>query len=134
VLHSLFLSHIVRCPEDDVRSVLGVAECAYPLFASYVIPGLEDDEPDEESSGYDRQDTSSDLETPRVGQVVCIGVASQPEILALQPERIVSEDHHHDHDKHACYNEEYGYRVDETSFTTIPVVVATAPLTAPPDQ
>ena len=77
-----------------------------------VVSGLEDNDPDEEAARDEREDGGGDLEVPRPRQVVVEGVcATQPEVLALQTEGVVREDHHGHHDEHSCSRQHGGFRL-----------------------
>ena len=70
-----------------------------------VLASSQHDEPDDEAGRSERCDAGDKLERPRERQTIAVRiVARHPEVLALQPERIVGEHsqrrHHENTSKH----------------------------------
>lgn len=107
-----------------------------PLFSSLVVvPGLEDDDPDKETTGDKRQHGGGHLEVPRPRQVVVEGICSaEPEVLALETEGVVSEDHHRHHDEHPSDDEDDGRGIDEDLLTEVVSLVTEDALADDPQQ
>jgi len=60
----------------------------------FAVAGGEDGQPDDESTGDERQDAGRHLEAPRIPEPVVVGrSATNPEVLALETEGVVGEDH-----------------------------------------
>lgn len=85
---------------NKCRRLLPVTSSSLPPV-SYVVPSLEDDEPDEKSTGYEGQDAGGHLKAPREPETVRVWIASHPEVLALETKGIVSKDHDRHHQKHS---------------------------------